>query len=54
MTRWQRFLCNVLDWHRVSEIEWHGTRAVYTCKRCKRRLLQDPHGNWFAIEEPKP
>jgi len=55
MTWWQRFLCNVMGWHRC-EAEWHDwCSAVGWCDRCGCRCLQDSNGDWFraSMQEPR-
>lgn len=50
MTRWQRFLCNVMGWHKRPQlIGFDGCSLGGACPRCGRRVLQDSQGNWFGI-----
>lgn len=50
MTWWQRFLCNVMGWHkRPILMGFDGCSLNGTCPRCGRRVLQDSQGNWFSL-----
>ena len=52
MNRWQRFLCNVMGWHKPgAAVVWIGgdnRRAI--CRRCGRVILWST-GGWFAAGE---
>jgi len=50
MTRWQRFLCNFLGWHRPRSLKsFDGFSWVSKCVRCGGRILQDSGGGWFRV-----
>lgn len=49
---WARFRCEVLGWHTpMPMIDFDGASFASNCARCKRRVLQDSQGNWFAIHD---
>ena len=49
MSKWQRFLCNVLGWHRpkIDGTASLGYDPLVVCRRCGRVIYQDSQGNWF-------
>lgn len=47
MTKWQRFLCEFMGWHKVKAESHNGCNAVGYCTRCGERCLQDSNGDWF-------
>lgn len=49
MTRFRRFLCDKLGWHVGGAQVWNdGFQSSSYCFHCKRRVLLDSQGNWFA------
>lgn len=58
LTRWQRFLCLVMGWHRAPTSQgFDGCSFNGRCPRCGLRILQDSQGNWFTSSiqtDPRP
>lgn len=54
MTRWERFLCNWLGWHKPNyHVNFAGLEYSPWCARCGRRILQDGRGNWFEVKDER-
>jgi len=52
---WQRLIHYWLDWHlNVEQIGNDGCSFTGQCRVCKRRVLQDSQGNWFAVDRDEP
>ena len=48
MSKFRKFLCNILGWHRPSnEIGHDGCSFHSVCKYCGKEIMQDSQGNWF-------
>lgn len=48
MSKFRKFLCNVMGWHKPSDnITSDGVNFISTCRYCGKRILQDSQGNWF-------
>jgi hypothetical protein len=46
----EKILCDLLRRHNGGDlIGFDGASLMGTCSRCKRPVLQDSQGNWFAI-----
>lgn len=48
MSRFRKFLCNVLGWHKPKRnIGFDGCSLHSICKYCGKNIMQDSQGNWF-------
>lgn len=50
MSKFRKFLCNVLGWHKPKdEVYFDGCSFVSVCRFCGKKILQDSQGNWFEV-----
>jgi hypothetical protein len=48
MTRWQRFICFWLGWHKQGElVEYDGLTTHVLCAYCGGKFMVDSQGNLF-------
>ena len=48
MTRWQRFLCYTMDWHKPVGVGFDGASIQTICLRCHQEGLADSSGAMFT------
>ena len=49
-TSWlPKWFCDHMDWHKTPErVDFDGCSLNGICPRCKRRVLSDSNGDYFA------
>ena len=48
MSKFRKFLCNVLGWHKpTNRVGFDGCSMTSNCKNCGKEIMKDSQGNWF-------